>query len=120
MSDPIDHAKLAALLRVVAPSGRPVRLSADVVARLREYVDTAEDTIAEQSRQMAIDAEDLAARRRVRREQSDVIGIIGAECERLKTEVATLRQLAEAALIAGMRRDDVDLNLVRQALEKTR
>lgn len=120
MSDadaPPDRKHLAAMLKVFARSG--AYFGTRERQELLEYVEIAEDTITAQARMLAADTEELLRRAQVRRDQGQIIGDLGRECDRLKAENARLRALADAALIAGQLRNDADLRLVRQALEKT-
>ncbi len=87
---------------------------------LVDYIDTAEDTIREQARMLIADAAELANRNRIRRELVDSIDGLVQDGERLKAENASLRRLAEAALIAGQADDNgAATDIIRQALERT-
>lgn len=96
MSAPIDRTRLAAVLRSQW-SARSL---------IGQYVAGAEDTIEAQATMLRADLTDCADLRR--------------EIARLRTEVLTLRQLAEAALIAVELDDGGEaIDIIRQALEKT-
>lgn len=119
MTEPPNRRRLASILRVIAAPEHPP-IGPYGKRHLLDYINIAEDTIEQQAAAMRTDAEDLAERALIRRDQSEIIHSLGRQVDRLRIEVATLRQLADAALIAGARRNDADLNYVRQQLEMTR
>lgn len=114
---PPNRKHLAAMLRLFARTGAYFGHSARL--ELLEYIDIAEDTIAEQSKWLAEDAADMDQRTAARRVQGEVVFALGRECDRLKTQNASLRQLAEAALVAGQTFDVVSMTTIRLVLEKT-
>jgi hypothetical protein len=120
MTEPTNRAALGHLLRLLMTTNPDHHdVGSESRRRVVEYIDAAEDTIEAQARLIESDSADRAARVLIRQQQCDTIHSQDREIGRLRTEVLTLRTLADAALIAGTRRNDADLNLVRQALEKT-
>jgi hypothetical protein len=100
---PPDRPHLAAMLRVFAHSPGPFGHRARL--ELLDYLAIAEDTIKAQSAMLTADLTDR--------------GVHLAEIDRLKTENASLRTLAEAALVAGQLNDETAITTIRDALEKT-
>jgi hypothetical protein len=97
---PPDRTHLAAMLKVFARSAAHFGVSAR--RELLEYIGICEDTIEAQAAMLRADLTDLVTARR------------------LKAENATLRQLVEAALVAGQIDDGGEsASIIREALERT-
>lgn len=114
---PPNRAHLAAMLKVFALS--PAHFGIPARRELLEYIAIAEDTIVEQSRQMSEDAAEVDRRRALIRVEREVIAHIGRECDRLKTQNASLHELIEAAITAGQQDDGEAISIIRAALEGT-
>lgn len=114
---PPNRAHLAAMLKVFALS--PAHFGIPARRELLEYIAIAEDTIEQQAIWLKADGAEFDRRAAARRTQGEVVYALGRECDRLKTENTSLRELAEAALVAGQTHDLISMTTIRLALEKS-